>query len=186
MDSVLRRILLQFPQPIIKTLFKCINSASDSDSIAFCLVLCVLKRLFLIVSCSVLAIYTAFVHLLGDLFGRTLLRYEVVPFIVYERPQYKEDPGVTEMRALLRGEDCIGYHLHQSQRRPSAPAHFNPYNELYLVTFYTRTMALILNLVESVKEQDGFFSQILNGFFTRFDEKLVTYLKSREIINRRD
>lgn len=90
------------------------------------------------------------------------------------------------MRALLKGEDCFEHNLDQSQRRPSVPINFNPYNELYLATFYTRTMDLIFSLVDSVKEQEGFFSQILNGLFTRFDEKVVAYFESRVVVNKRD
>lgn len=89
------------------------------------------------------------------------------------------------MRALLRGEDGFEHNLEQSQRRPSVPVNFNPYNELYLATFYTRTMDLIITLVDSVKEQEGFFSQILNGLFTRLDENVVTYFTSRVVVNKR-
>ncbi|GBM98930.1 hypothetical protein AVEN_265679-1 [Araneus ventricosus] len=105
---------------------------------------------------------------------------------MYKPREKKEDPGVTEMRALLRGEDCFDYNLDQSQLRTSLPGDINPYEEIYLVSFHYRAVAVIMRLLDSLKKHDEPYAQSFNGLFSWFDKVVVGYLNSEVVINKRD
>ncbi|GIY79761.1 uncharacterized protein CDAR_300841 [Caerostris darwini] len=122
----------------------------------------------------------------GHFVGKKLLRWRVVTFQKYKPKVSQEDPGVLEMRAMLRGEDCFDYNLDQSQRRSSLPIDFNPYEEIYLVKLHFKILNIIQLMLISMKDHEEPFAQTFNTLFKWFDSLVVGYLKSQVYVNKRD
>lgn len=161
--------------------------SNEKDSLFKRYIFFFVKRILVIFTCCNLIFYKNAVTFAGHIAGKYLAKRRIVPFHIYKPSGVKEDPGVTEMRAMLRGEDCFDHNLEQSQIRNSFPEGlFDPYEEKYLASYHLHGVWFIMRLLNSLKKHDEPFAQSFNDVFSWFDKFIVDYLNSEVIINKRD
>ncbi|GFU23854.1 uncharacterized protein NPIL_457351 [Nephila pilipes] len=182
MESMMRFL----PKPGIRITLSQITEVVDNDLILRGYISFFSKRVLVFLICFNLLTYRLIMCCIGYLFGKWLLQWQIIPYHIHRPRSYKEDPGVIEMHAMLRGEDCFSYNLDQSQRRSSLPADFNPYEEICLGSYHSRMIIRITYLVKSLKKHDEPLAPTLNSLFAWFDDRLISNLKSQVIVNKRD
>lgn len=121
------------------------------------------------------------------IFGRWLKFLNVVPFQIHEKNDYYQDPGVLEMKAMLRGEDCYDTCLDQRQKLPFAPADFDPFDKIYLARYFHRAIRSIRNTHVNLVERDG----IMGGMYRRINgfvlyQNFMHYIFTRVAVNIND
>ncbi|GFY51482.1 uncharacterized protein TNIN_480321 [Trichonephila inaurata madagascariensis] len=183
MESIMRRFL---PKPGIRLTLSQITEVVDNNSILHRYVSFFGKRVLVFLTCFNLLTYRIIMCCIGYLFGKWLVQWQIIPYRIHRPRGYKEDPGVIEMRAMLRGEDCFNFNLNQSQRRSSLPADFSPYEEICLGSYHSRMIMSIAYLVKSLKTHDEPLAPTFNSLFAWFDDRLINHLKSQVIVNKRD
>lgn len=130
--------------------FSFLHYVHDQLWLAYC-DFCILHRIFVAI-------------LFRFFFGTWLDVFKVVPFQVYEKNNYFEDPGVVEMRALLRGEDCCDTNLDQRQQLPFPPADYDPYDKIYLAIYFYRFQRKFRNMQASWSENNNLVYRIVRNF----------------------
>ncbi|KAF8787567.1 hypothetical protein HNY73_009149 [Argiope bruennichi] len=185
MESVMKWLVNLFPKAN-KVLCEAIDTPDAEDSLFKRYIHFFSKRILVIYLYIQLIFYKYAVYIIGHIAGRFLAKVQIIPYRIYKPNEKKEDPGVTEMHALLRGEDCFDYNLDQSQLRTSLPGDVDPYEEIYLVSYHYRQLIYIMHLLDSLKNHDELFAQTFNGLFSWFDKLVVGYLKSEDLMNKRD
>lgn len=115
------------------------------------------------------------------LFGTWLRTLRVIPFQVFEKNDYYEDPGVVEMHALLRGEDCSSDNLDQRQQLPFPPANYDPYDKIYLAVFFYRLQREFRRLQESLDQNHNAVFQKISSL--SMYQSFSRYLTSRVAVN---
>lgn len=129
---------------------------------------CIFHRIFTAIFCRLL-------------FGTWLRSFKVIPFQVFEKNDYYEDPGVVEMHALLRGEDCFNENLDQRQQLPFPPADYDPYDKIYLAVYFYRLQSGFRRLHESLIQRDNVVFRKISS--SSIYQSFSRYFTSRVVVN---
>lgn len=129
---------------------------------------CIVHRIFTAIFCRLL-------------FGTWLRNFKVIPFQVFEKNDYYEDPGVVEMHALLRGEDCSSENLDQRQQLPFPPADYDPYDKIYLAVYFYRMQRGFKRLQESLIQRDNVVFRKISSL--SIYQSFSRYFTSRVAVN---
>lgn len=106
---------------------------------------------------------------------------KIVPFKLCAKNDYYEDPGVVEMHALLRGEDCFQEYLEQQQKLPFPPPDFDPYDKIYLAAHFSRLQREIFLRHNSLSQSDNPVHQMIIN--STLCQKMLRFVSSLVAVN---